>query len=95
MPTKFNIDKRKIHLSNLILTNQLSREAALLELDKPPYPSENELQKDINFFLKKMKWSREHLDEYLNATPVPHTRYRNSTKYTDLLIRLKRKALTF
>ncbi len=36
LPTKFGIDKRKAHLSSLILSGQMSREEALEELIKPP-----------------------------------------------------------
>lgn len=35
LPTKFNVDKRKAHLSNLIFSGQLTKEEALNELDKP------------------------------------------------------------
>jgi N-acetyl sugar amidotransferase len=39
LPTKFNIDKRKAHLSSLILSGQITREEALEELEKPAYTS--------------------------------------------------------
>jgi len=38
LPEKFGIDKRKLHYSALILSNQISREKALKELTKQPYP---------------------------------------------------------
>lgn len=46
LPTKFNIDKRKAHLSSLILSGQMTREEALEELSRAPYPSEELLQRD-------------------------------------------------
>ncbi|MFM9909063.1 MAG: N-acetyl sugar amidotransferase, partial [Chitinophagaceae bacterium] len=37
LPQKFKIDKRKAHLSTLICAGQLTRDEALLELEKPLY----------------------------------------------------------
>ncbi|PIC85449.1 ExsB family protein [Sporosarcina sp. P20a] len=39
LPTKFNFDKRKAHLSSLIVSNQITRAQALQELAEPPYDS--------------------------------------------------------
>jgi N-acetyl sugar amidotransferase len=91
LPKKFGIDKRKIHLSNLILTEQISRTKALEKLDENPYPSHLELQKDINFFLKKMKWNPEELENYLVNDPIPHSAYANTTEFTDKLIKIIRE----
>ena len=41
LPVKFNIDKRRAHLSNLICSGQLSREDALQQIKKEPYPKKN------------------------------------------------------
>jgi hypothetical protein len=35
---KFNIDKRKAHLSNLIFSGQITKQEALEELALPAYP---------------------------------------------------------
>ncbi|MFZ5951426.1 MAG: N-acetyl sugar amidotransferase [Candidatus Rifleibacteriota bacterium] len=72
LPKKFKVDKRKVHFSTLILSNQMSREKALEELAKDPYPSIEELEKDKRFFLKKMGWSDQQLINYLNRPEVPH-----------------------
>lgn len=57
LPQKFEIDKRKIHLSALILSGQITREAALAELRSPPYPREN-LDFDIDYLVKKLDISK-------------------------------------
>jgi N-acetyl sugar amidotransferase len=67
LPVKFNIDKRKAHLSNLIHSGQLSREEALLELQKPPY-TEEELNKDKAYCFKKLGLSE---DEFENIMKMP------------------------
>jgi hypothetical protein len=40
-----------------------------------PYPSEEALEDDIEYFLKKMGWSRSQLSTYLERPEVPHDRY--------------------
>lgn len=57
LPVKFHIDKRKPHLSDLIFGGQMTKEAALSELEKPPYVPEV-LESD-----KKIVFDRLGLDE--------------------------------
>ena len=75
---KFNVDKRKVHLSNLICTNQLSRTKALEMLNKTKYGYENklDLKEDIDYFLKKMKWDFNKLKSYLEAERVNHHEFK-------------------
>lgn len=56
LPTKFNIDKRKAHLSTLVCSGQLTRDQALAELQAPIYP-EGLLEQDRRFVLKKLELS--------------------------------------
>ena len=74
LPTKFKVDKRKAHLTNLICSNQLTREEALAELEKPLYP-EKELAQDKDYVLKKFGLSETEFDQIMNTTPVAHTAY--------------------
>jgi len=53
LPTKFGYDKRRAHLSSLVLSGSISREAALEETKKEIY-SENELVDDIEYIAKKL-----------------------------------------
>jgi N-acetyl sugar amidotransferase len=75
LPRKFNVDKRKIHLSNLVVSGQLSREKALSDLAHIPYPSEKELEEDKIYFLKKMNWTARQLDDYIAHPGIPHNAY--------------------
>lgn len=61
LPVKFGIDKRRIHLSPLIITNQITREEALKELEKNPC-SEQELNWDKEYISKKFGISIEAFD---------------------------------
>lgn len=65
LPVKFGIDKRRAHLSALVCTGQLSRAEALKLLSEIAYPSQGELEEDRRYFLKKIGWDQEKLDEYI------------------------------
>jgi hypothetical protein len=56
LPTKFHVDKRKPHLSNLICSGQITREDALRELEQPLYPADM-LKTDYEYVLKKFDLS--------------------------------------
>ena len=40
-----------------------------------PYLSNVELEADITYFLKKMRWSREQLEEYIARPEISHSNY--------------------
>lgn len=75
LPRKFGIDKRRVHLATLVAAGQMTREAAIENLQSQPYNSESELVQDIQYFLKKMHWTREQLDDYLARPETSHTNY--------------------
>ncbi len=65
LPKKFNIDKRKMHLSSLICAGELSRTKALEILKEEPYSID--LQKeDLDYVLKKFRLSKEEFDQIMN-----------------------------
>lgn len=68
LPTKFGYDKRKAHLSSLIVASSMTREAALTELEKPLY-TDNELAADTAFVAKKLGFSLEELNALVAAPP--------------------------
>lgn len=78
LPKKFNIDKRKAHLSSLIISNQITRDEALIELKKPLYEKENDLKSDIEFFIKKLGITIDEYEEIMNLPVKNYTDYRNS-----------------
>ena len=52
LPMKFNVDKRRLHLSAMIMTNQISRQEVLEILKEIPYESLEYLKQYIEYFLK-------------------------------------------
>lgn len=75
LPAKFRVDKRRVHLSTLIISGQLKRSEALIDLEKSPYPDAESLENDIQYFLKKMQWTQEELSSYLRRPPIKHSEY--------------------
>lgn len=59
---KFGIDKRKSHLSSMIVSGQMTREKALRELEKPMY-DKVQMDKDIDEVLAKLNLNRKTFDE--------------------------------
>ena len=71
---KFGVDKRKAHLSNLICSDQITKAEALEELSSLPY-DKNNIEQDIEYFIKKMEISREEFDLIMAKKPVSHLEY--------------------
>jgi len=85
LPLKFDIDKRKVHFSDLIRNGEMTREEVLVELAKPLYEP-GELQKDREYVLKKLGFSEQEFIRIMGERPVPHTDYLSD----EWLVRLAR-----
>lgn len=70
LPTRFGFDKRRPHLSSLIVSGQMTRDQALKALEELLYDP-RELEDDIEYFCKKMKLSRPQFDDFMTA-PIQH-----------------------
>jgi N-acetyl sugar amidotransferase len=66
LPVKFGIDKRKAHLSTLVLAGQITREEALAELEEPPYPLD-EINRDRDYVSKKLGYTLDEFDALMKA----------------------------
>jgi N-acetyl sugar amidotransferase len=75
LPRKFGVDKRHLHFSSLICSGQMTREEAVSLLAQSPYPNLHELETDIDYFLKKMGWTQDQLDAYLQRPQRAHDSY--------------------
>lgn len=73
---KFGVDKRKAHLSNLICSDQITKEQAIHELKSLPY-EEISIEQDIDYFIKKMEISRNEFDLLMAEKPVSHLVYKS------------------
>lgn len=68
LPTKFGFDKRKAHLSSMILSGQITREEALKEIKKDIYPSE-ELKQDTDYIINKLGLTKEEFEQIMALPP--------------------------
>jgi hypothetical protein len=86
LPKKFGIDKRKVELSALIRSGQISREEALQEIYSSPYMFDD---KTVEYAYKKLGLSRE---EFHNIMNLPQRSYNDYPNYLRL-IRILRKPI--
>jgi N-acetyl sugar amidotransferase len=80
LPSKFNIDKRRAHLSSQILSGELTRSEALEILEQSLYDA-LELREDKLFVAKKLGVSVEELDKLISGPNHCYSDYANWDKY--------------
>ena len=76
LPNNFHVDKRKAHLSNLIFSGQITKEKALEELEQPMYNGD-QLNQDYDFVIKKLGFTKEEFEEYIQRPAKAHAQYGN------------------
>jgi N-acetyl sugar amidotransferase len=90
LPKKFNVDKRRLHLSTLIITGQMTRDAALEILDSAPYPDPEQEKIDKEFVLKKLGFTEETFDQYINSPGIPHKYYGSEKWMIDTAVKINK-----
>ena len=93
LPEKFGVDKRRMHLSSLICSGQMTRERAKELLSQSPYPDPDGLQVDIEYFLKKMGWSEKDLADYLARPERAHDAFGSEAGLYARLLQLQKRFL--
>lgn len=94
LPRKFGFDKRRWHLSDLILSGYLTRSEALEEISGDP-ASPEQLRLDKTFVAKKLGVSEEAFDQIMALPPRRYEDYPSfaNTGYVRLARRVKRALL--
>jgi len=77
LPTKFNYDKRKMHLSDLICAGQMTRDEALETLKKPLF-TDSELKEMIESVCKKFGITKEEFESFMK---LPNKSYYDYPSY--------------
>lgn len=75
LPKKFGYDKRRLHLSTLIVSGQMSRDEAIEMLKSDPYPDPKQMEQDKTFVLKKLGFTEKGFEEYIAAPEISHAVY--------------------
>jgi N-acetyl sugar amidotransferase len=88
LPTKFNFDKRRAHLSSLIISGQITRDDALLKMEEELY-SETEINFDIEYIAKKLDWTVQEFREIIDFPPNNHKSFDNNDSLFKFGIRTK------
>jgi len=86
LPKKFNIDKRRAHLSALICSNQISRAEALKQLQINNYPPELQ-QEDKEYVLKKLELTE---TEFQKIMDLPIKSFNDYNTYYPLIQKTKK-----
>lgn len=94
LPHKFGYDKRRWHLSDLILNGEITRAQALADMEKPPAPPE-QIRQDKAFVAKKLGVTDTEFDAIM---ALPNKRYEDYPNYSNsafvtLVRRIKRAVL--
>lgn len=79
LPKKFNVDKRRGHLSTLICSGQMTREEALEEMKKDPYPTKEMMKEDKEYVIKKFGITEEEFDKIMSLPIKTYKDYPNNS----------------
>ncbi len=95
LPEKFNIDKRKMHLSALILSGEITRNEALDYFNTSPYPDQALLKQDKEYVIKKLGMTMEEFDTYIKTKSVSHSEYPSEEKLFKMFLMFNRTLKRF
>jgi hypothetical protein len=87
LPHKFNIDKRKAHLSTLICSGQLTRSEAISELERHMYDPSLQ-QEDKRYVAKKLGFTDAEFDAVLTLPNRRHEEFATDAKLRRRYFRL-------
>jgi N-acetyl sugar amidotransferase len=76
LPTKFGFDTRRVQYSSLIVTNQMTREQALKQLERPAYDEET-ATRDFEYVATKLGITVEELQSYLHSPNRTYQDYKS------------------
>ena len=88
LPTKFGFDKRRAHLSSMVVAGELTRDEALRRLAQPLYAPE-ELRVDENFVIKKLNISENEFRSIMASPPRHYSEFKNDQWFYKLKNRLR------
>lgn len=90
LPKKFGYDKRKCYFSNLILTGQMTRDDAIVELSQQSYDEKIAMQ-DLEYIVEKLDMTKEEFLEIMNGPNKTFRDYKNNEKLLKSAIKLAMK----
>jgi hypothetical protein len=92
LPQKFGYDKRRMHLSSLVQSGEMTRAEALSGLREPPF-TEAQFARDADYVLKKIGLTP---DEFHSIMVEPVKSFWDYPSYErSFVVRLRRKILRY
>ena len=82
---KFGFDKRRAHLSNQILSGEISKSAAIQILKEKPYDDQL-IQRELPYTLRKLKITEDEWSLIMNTPPRSHKDFKSD--YNTITYRL-------
>jgi N-acetyl sugar amidotransferase len=92
LPVRFGFDKRRLHLSDLILSGQLTREQAIKEFNHPP-ATKTQLRELEEYVQKKLGLTAEDYAALLNSPPRSYKEYPNDERIMSMYKKFKGSAI--
>lgn len=89
-PQKYGFEKRRAHLSSMIVSDLITREEALKRLEEPGETKE-QIEKDIEYVIKKMDITREEFDRIINSKNVQsHLMFKNNKRKEEMFNKIRK-----
>lgn len=89
-PEKFGFEKRRAHLSSMIISGNMTREEALHILDEPPETKE-QIEKDIEEVISKIGITRKEFDEIIHSGNIrSHLEFKNDKKKQEIFNQIRK-----
>jgi N-acetyl sugar amidotransferase len=89
LPKKFGFDKRRAHLSSMILSQQISREAALEEMETELYPPD-QAREDMAFIAKKLGLTEQEFNDLFNLPNKNYKEYPSNERMFQFIHKIRR-----
>ena len=88
-PARFGFDERRAYLSSLILSNQLTRDEAMLKIAQPIY-TQNQLNEEKSFIIKKLGLTELEFEQIMSQPQFTYRDYPNNEWLFELKNKVKK-----
>lgn len=90
LPKKFGYDKKRAHLSSLVVGGEMTRDEALREMEDQSAYTEEEMLVDRDYILKKLDITLDEWKQIMKAPCKNEDDYKNNKKILETLRNIKR-----
>lgn len=89
LPKKFGYEKKRAHISSLIVGGELTREQGLIDMQDDSAYTEAQMLEDRDYILKKLDISLDEWEGIMSMPPKTEDDYKNNKKLVKLLMQIK------